>query len=249
MGEMQHKTLAERTADVICDMLYRNNYRVGAKLPNELELARQLEVSRNTVRQAIRILVERNILEVQRGAGTFVSAKLGMSDDPLGLSMILDQKKLLWDLLDVRMMIEPRMAALAAERRTAEEVRQLKDICTRLENACRRGENYYELDMEFHTFVAGCSKNLVVHSLYPAICQMIILQESVIPERMSRDTIRVHRRICDAIAQQRVMDAYDAMAAHLTQNRERMFRYKEKTAKEEVSKQSSAKQRPQKSIG
>ncbi len=227
MGEMRHRSLPERTADVICDMLYRKNYRVGAKLPGELELARMLEVSRNTVRQAIRLLADRGILEVERGSGTFVSSRLGMSEDPLGLSMILDKGRLLKDLLEVRLLIEPRIAALAAERRTAEELCQLKDICSRLEQAYSQGENYYELDMEFHTFLAGCSKNLVVHSLLPAICQTIILQESMIRAKMGRQTILAHRRICQAVANGSGSEAHDAMMVHLVQNQERMLRREE----------------------
>lgn len=221
---MQHKSLPERTADAICDMLYRENYRVGAKLPGEQKLAQMMEVSRNTVRQSIRILAERGVLEVERGAGTFVSAKLGMSEDPLGLSMITDKERLIQDLLEVRLLIEPRIAALAAERRTAGELHQLKDICVRLEQAYGRRENYYELDMEFHTFLAGCSKNLVVHSLLPAICQTIILQESVIRARMGRQTILAHRRICEAVAKGSGSEARDAMMVHLVQNQERMLR-------------------------
>lgn len=219
---MQHKSLPERTADVICDMLYQNNYQVGAKLPNELELAKMFEVSRNTVRQAIRILTERNVLEARRGAGTFVSSKLGMSDDPLGLSMILDKKKLIRDLVDVRMLIEPRLAALAAENRSAEELQQMKEICSRMENMCRKGGNYYEIDMEFHTFIAGCSHNLVVHSMFPAICQAIILQESAL-EKMGEVTLRAHKRIYRAIAAGKSSEAYDAMVAHLVQNKERIM--------------------------
>lgn len=231
MGEMQHKSLPERTADVICDMLYRENYQVGAKLPGELALAQMLEVSRNTVRQAIRILAGRGILEVERGSGTFVSSKLGMSDDPLGLSMILDKEQLIKDLLEVRLLIEPRIAALAAERRTIEELHQLKNICVRLEKAYNQGENYHELDMEFHTFLAGCSKNLVVHSLLPAICQTILLQESVIRARMGKQTILAHRRICEAVARGSGSEAHDAMMVHLVQNQERMLLWKEQTMK------------------
>ena len=124
MGKINYKSLPEKTADVISDILYRENYRVGAKLPNEIELAKSLEVSRTTVRQAIKILTERNVLEVRRGSGTFVSSKLGMSDDPLGLSMICDKDKLVMDLLEVRLLIEPKMAALAAENATAGEISQ-----------------------------------------------------------------------------------------------------------------------------
>ena len=225
---MEYKSLPQRTADIICDMIYRNNYRVGAKLPNEMELSKKLEVSRSTVRQAIHILVERNVLEVRRGAGTFVSAKLGMSEDPLGLSMILDQKKLLKDLLEIRLLIEPRLAAMAAERRTAEDLQKLEEICIQLEAACRQGDRYFERDMEFHTFIAGCSKNLVAHSLYPAICQTIILQESEIQSRQRKQTVKQHRRIYEAIAKQKVNDAFDAMTVHLVQNQERLLEWMEK---------------------
>lgn len=227
MGKINYKSLPEKTADVICDMLYRDNYRVGAKLPNELELAKMLEVSRNTVRQAIKILVERNVLEVQRGSGTFVSAKLGMSDDPLGLSMICDKDKMVMDLLDVRLLIEPKMAALAAENATEAEIKNLKKICGKLEEVCRRKENYYELDMEFHTFIAGCSRNLVIHSLYPAICHTILLQENVVRDRMREQTVQAHRRIYEAIAAHKGSEAYDAMISHLVQNKERMIKKKE----------------------
>ena len=223
MNKMEHKSLPERTANAICDMLYRNNYQAGAKLPGELELARNFEVSRNTVRQAIRILAGRNILEVQRGAGTFVSGKLSMSDDPLGLSLICDKNKLVQDLLDLRMLIEPRMAALAAENRTEAECRQLDSICTRMEDAYRQGQNYYELDMEFHIFLTGCSRNLVVHHLLPAICQTILLEESVTQNRMGEQTLLAHRRICEAVRLRRSTEAYDAMTAHLMHNKERML--------------------------
>ena len=231
MEKIRFKSLPERTADVISDMLYQKNYRIGAKLPNEIELAAMLEVSRNTVRQAVKILADRNILEVQRGSGTFVSSKLGMSDDPLGLSMVCDKNKLVRDLLDVRLLIEPRMASLAAENGTADEIRRLRENCERLEAACRRGENYYEIDMEFHTTIAGCSRNLVVHSLFPAICQTIILQENVIPDRLKEQTVRAHRRIYEAVAGRKGSEAYDAMTAHLVQNKERILRQQEQEMK------------------
>lgn len=228
MEKIHYKSLPEKTADVISDMLYRENYRVGAKLPNEIELARKLEVSRNTVRQAVKILVERNVLEVRRGSGTFVSSKLGMSDDPLGLSMICDKDQLVMDLLEVRLLIEPRMAALAAENASSGEISQLKDICRRMENALKRGENYYELDMEFHTFIAGCSRNLVIHSLFPAICHTIILQENVTQDRMKERTLQAHQRIYEAISAHKSSQAYDAMTMHLVQNKERIMKKKDK---------------------
>ena len=136
MSKINYKPLPEKTADAISDMIYRNNYRVGAKLPNEIDLAREFEVSRNTVREAIRILVSRNVLEVKRGSGTFVSARLGLTDDPLGLSLICDKKKLVRDLIQIRLMIEPKMASMAAEYATFDEIRALEENCRKADYPC-----------------------------------------------------------------------------------------------------------------
>lgn len=225
MKNIPYKTLSERTADLLSDYLYSNNYRVGAKLPNELRLAEQFEVSRATIRQAIRLLCERNILEVERGSGTFVSSRMGLSEDPLGLSMITDRKKLVMDSMELRLMIEPPLSALAAENATSEEILHLNTLCQKLEEACRNGENYYSLDTEFHTFVAGCSRNLVIHSLYPAISQTILLQESMLPNRFGSITAEAHRSIYEAIRTHRATEAYSAMQMHLLRNKQRLLEH------------------------
>lgn len=224
MAKINHKPLPEKTADAISDLIYRNNYRIGAKLPSELTLAKELEVSRNTVREAVKILVSRKVLEVKRGSGTFVSARIGLTEDPLGLSLICDKKKLVQDLIQIRLLIEPRMASMAAEYANSEEIRQLEDICRRTEEAYRSGGRYYELDMEFHTLIAGCSRNLVVHNLLPSIHQAILLQENMTVRRLGEKTLESHRRIFQAIANHKSNEAYDAMLAHLVLNQDRICR-------------------------
>ena len=216
MDKIYHKSLPEKTADGISDLIYRENYGAGAKLPGEKELAARLEVSRNTVRQAIRILREKQIVEVRRGAGTFVSARRGLSDDLLGLSLVSDKKKLVRDLLELRLLIEPRMAALAAERAGREEMDRLRCLFRKMEEECLAGRNYFEQDMEFHTCIAGCSGNLVVHNLLPSIQQAILLQENVTEHRLGEKTVEA-----------RGCEAQDAMTAHLIQNRERILKMME----------------------
>ena len=227
MEKIYHKSLPERTADGISDFIYRENYGAGAKLPGEKELAAMLEVSRNTVREAIRILAEKQVVEVRRGSGTFVSARRGLSDELLGLSLVTDKKKLVRDLLELRLLIEPRMAALAAERAGKREIARLGSLLTQMEEKCRSGHNYFQEDMEFHTCIAGCSGNLVVHKLLPAIHQAILLQENVTADRLGERTMEAHRRIFSAIQQGRGCEAQDAMTVHLFQNRERILRLME----------------------
>ena len=128
------QTLPQKAADAIIRLIQTENYATGTKLPNEYELSRMLNVSRNTVREAIKLLVSRNILEVRRGAGTFVSEKQGLGDDPLGLTMIVDQSHLNQDLMQVCLLIEPKSAALAAQYITAEDIEKLQLLNQELES-------------------------------------------------------------------------------------------------------------------
>ena len=166
INTVNQKSLPERTADAIVAMLHMENYKAGAKLPNEIQMAQRFEVSRSTIRLAERLLADRDILDIQRGAGTFVSHKLGVSDDPLGFSLIYDKQN--------------------ATRRDHE---LLFTLCDELDAIVRSGKNYIKKDMEFHQAVANCSGNTAVHNLIPYIHQMQALYDSVSGTRRPKETV------------------------------------------------------------
>ena len=104
---MEKQTLGEITAQKLVRMIQERGYVPGDKLPTEMELSEVLGVGRNTVREALRILMSRNIVTIRQGSGTFVSEKNGIPDDPLGFTMMEDTGKLTRDLLQVRVILEP----------------------------------------------------------------------------------------------------------------------------------------------
>ena len=90
--------LSERVAQQISNLIKEQNIGVGDKLPNEFELAENLNVGRGTIREAVKLLVARNCLEIRRGKGTYVTEELGKIDDPLGFEYVKDKLRLAKDL-------------------------------------------------------------------------------------------------------------------------------------------------------
>lgn len=82
------QSLTEKTAQMIGEAIVNGFYKPGDRMPNEIELADELSISRATLREAIKVLVSKNILEVRRGIGTFVSETPGLGTDPLGLDYV-----------------------------------------------------------------------------------------------------------------------------------------------------------------
>ena len=111
----------------------------GEKLPNELDWSRELGVSRATLREAIRELAARGVLEVRRGRGTFVSEEVADIED-FGFSGLERLQGQLRDLFELRSIFEPKAARLACQRATEEE---LRDILERGEAAV----SYTHLDV------------------------------------------------------------------------------------------------------
>ena len=128
------KLLTEKVADDIVRTIIGKELKPGDKLPNEFELAAKLGVGRSTVREAIKALVSRNVVEIRRGAGTFVSDRSGVSEDPLGLQFLGDTARVATDLLELRFMMEPRLASLAAGNSTPEQIAEMMQLC----DACER---------------------------------------------------------------------------------------------------------------
>ena len=85
------KSRVDLAVDQIIQVILDRDMKAGDKLPNEYDLARELGVGRSTLREAIKRLVARNILTARQGAGTFVSEKNGVPEDPLGLTFMMEE--------------------------------------------------------------------------------------------------------------------------------------------------------------
>ncbi len=153
-GEKDNRTLAEVAAGQMIDLIRRKRYAPGDRLPTEAELSELLGVGRNTVREAVRILVSRNIVTVRQGSGTFISEKLGVADDPFGFSLVENRQKLTRDLIQIRAILEPPIAALAAQNATDEDVEELRKILVEIEELIEKREDYAQKDVEFHEQIA-----------------------------------------------------------------------------------------------
>ncbi len=214
-----HKALPERVAQQITQLIISRDLKSGDKLPNEFELGSLLNVGRGTIREAVKILAARNVLTIQRGRGTFISKHPGMVDDPFGFAFYPDRLKLAFDLWEVRMQLEPWVAAMAAERATEKDITEIRARCTDVENDILAGVNHLPNDVRFHISIAKCTRNDVVPNLIPVITYSVDLFGTLNKNTLLTETIITHRTIVDAIAAHDPEKARQAMIDHLMQNK------------------------------
>lgn len=218
---MDHKTRIERTTQAIIRIIQEKSYGPGDRLPNEYELGSMLGVSRNTAREALRALAAGNIIEIRQGAGTFISEKMGVPDDPLGFSMMKDKTRLAGDLLQLRCIIEPPIAALAAQNAAPQDLKDLEAALLEVEGQIAQHTQFAENDQKFHAQVARCSGNLVVSKLIPVISEGVAVFSSAVSRQEFQQTLKSHRSIFEAIRDRKPVEAEQAMLFHLLYNRNR----------------------------
>jgi DNA-binding FadR family transcriptional regulator len=220
MNNNDSRPLIERTADRLVQYIIDRDLNDGDKLPNMRELGVRLGVGRGTLREALRILTSRNVLEVRHGAGVFISQKNGVSDDPLGFTFIKDKGKLIQDLLEFRMVLEPRIAAQAAQYADSEDIAELERLCDAVDEQILRKIPHMQKDAEFHTKIAQCSRNLIMPKLMPIIHSSISLVITETGGVLDIETMKTHRAVLSAIKRKDGVAASDAMLMHLIYNRD-----------------------------
>ena len=224
MAEKRSVTLADKTADEIIHYIIRNQMEPGDRLPTETEFLEMIPVSRGTLREAFKVLVARNILEIRQGAGTFVSRKKGVPDDPLGLTFIYDNNRLALDMLDIRLMFEPRVAELAAANADAEQLRRITEQAQEVERCIRENRSYVHPDCEFHRRIAEASGNIIIGELTNILNSSVAKNvELTMNVQCESNTVFYHQKILKAIRERNISNARYFMTTHLSLLREFML--------------------------
>jgi GntR family transcriptional regulator, transcriptional repressor for pyruvate dehydrogenase complex len=186
----------------IKDRILSGELRPGQRLPREADLAEELGISRNSLREAVGALSVVNILHVRHGDGTYVTSL----DPPLlleALSFVADfhRDDSLLDFLEVRRILEPAATALAARHISADEVAQLKSMTSNV--SLRMSVNkLVDYDLRFHTLVADSSGNSVLASLIRNLedpTTRVRIWRALTQQTALERTVREHSGIIDAL--------------------------------------------------
>lgn len=214
------RPLADQAADKIKEFIIKHNMKGGDKLPTEPELSELLGVGRSTIREAVKSLAFSNIIEVRHGSGTFVSPRMGVSDDPLGMDFIKDKQRLAHDLMEIRLIIEPPIAAMAAQNATPQGIEELSQLHEILKRKVENEEEYIEDDIAFHQKISELSNNIAAPKLTPLIAEAVSYFTIRTNRSLKKETIQMHWELMEAIRTHDAIWAEDAMRLHLIYNRE-----------------------------
>ncbi|MDY3013679.1 MAG: FadR/GntR family transcriptional regulator [Evtepia sp.] len=214
---MEKQSLSQQTAQRLYTMVVvERRFPPGEKLPSEVELARELGVSRTTLREAIHALASRHVLEVHRGRGAFVSPHVEHIND-YGFSDLEQVHGQLRDLFELRQIFEPSAARLACQRATPEEMAEILARGQAVDQCIQRGEDRTEADREFHAAIVRATHNEFMMRLLPMINQAVAtaVVSGRHKDQLAEDTRRDHALLMDFFRKGDAAGAEHAMAIHM----------------------------------
>jgi DNA-binding FadR family transcriptional regulator len=195
--------ITDEAIEKIKAMIVSGELRPGDRLPKESDLAAQLGLSRNSLREAVRALSLVRILDVRQGDGTYVTSlePKALLD---GLSFIVDlhHDATILEFFEVRRILEPAATALAAQQISLETVESLRDHLARVTDRSSV-EDLVDNDLEFHRRIAEAAGNSVLYSLVDTLCGPTIrarVWRGLTQEGALRRTLDEHHAILDALA-------------------------------------------------
>ena len=191
----------QEIARQVKSMIAEGRLKGGDRLPPERDLADKFVVSRTSVREALRALESLGLVEIRPGEGTFVrEASIESLVEPLALLMV-SQREAIGELFEARRVLEPSLAALAAERATPEEIQEMERILDEQSREVAAGRTGLAQDAQFHAAIGAAAHNRAITRITHAIMDLLTQsrEESLnTPGRPTRSH-EDHRRILDAV--------------------------------------------------
>jgi GntR family transcriptional repressor for pyruvate dehydrogenase complex len=222
---IQSVRVFEQVAEQIEKRILDGELRSGDRLPTERELAEQFQVSRTAVREAMKILAQKGLVDMRPGRGTIVidGAREAMQHS-IGLVMKLKLGEVGGsdNLVEVRELLEVEIAGLAAARATGKEIAAMREAVKVMDESLSNADAYIAADNCFHEALAQATQNTLIFMLINSIVNLLSEQRKQIfevaggPERGQTH----HKRILESVVRRDPEAARAAMRSHLRQVRE-----------------------------
>jgi GntR family transcriptional repressor for pyruvate dehydrogenase complex len=207
--------LADQVVERVRELVRGGTYREGDRLPAEPELCDLFGVGRSTVREAMRVLANRGVVNVRHGGGTYVATGALRESFEERLA-----RARLQELYEARLALEMPLAELAALRHSAHDVAKMRQCLKRRAKATKAGDvaAYGEADFAFHLAVAEAAKSPALFDVYRSFLDVARpqIESSVDPEYLKSENDPLHDRLCDAIAHGDLAKTRRLVRTHLT---------------------------------
>src|SRR5574341_442264 len=220
---IQTERLYQQIVEQIERRIIAGDLKVGDQLPSERELAEQFAVSRIAVREAVKALREKGLVEIRPGKGTFITnGTSGVVRNSLGLLIKFGSTDGSSNLVEVREILEPEIAALAATRITDEQIAAMSEAVGIMDTALDNVDVFVEADLDFHLALAQATQNPIIPLLMDSIIDLLREQRKRIALTkggLQRGQYH-HKRILDAVMRRDSEASRKAMQIHLQHVRE-----------------------------
>jgi GntR family transcriptional repressor for pyruvate dehydrogenase complex len=213
---IRRSRLYQSIVEQIESLLEKGELRPGDQLPPERALAEQFQVSRASVREALRTLELLGVVETRAGGGTFVR-QVAPDDLVRPLHSLIARGHSVPDVIEFRGLIEPALAALAATRITDAQLAELREILAAQERKVAAGETYVEEDTRFHEVIGDSAKNELLTTMLAVIWDVLRAsrEQWLQTNQRAHASLDAHRRILDALSRRDVEAARTASAEHI----------------------------------
>lgn len=220
------ETIVNQIINEIIDSIVNGIYKAGMKLPNEFELIEQMQVSRNSLREAMKVLAAMGIVEIKRGDGTYVCSQINPTMfDKVVYSMIYDASSS-DELLELRQVLDEATVQLVIEKITPEEIESLQKNIEEMREAIHNEdvELMKKNDLEFHLMMIEDCKNIFFIRIMKGVYSIFekSIWENVNTEKVDSRAADYHQRMLDCIKNKNYEEVHQVVIDSLSTWRDRV---------------------------
>ncbi len=203
MESLDNGTVVERVIQQITNMVSAGRFKMGGRLPSEFELMEELCVSRNSLREAMKILSAMGVVDIRRGDGTYICQKVKPSVfDSVIYSMIMESSSE-EEIIELRQTLDEDVLSLAIQKCSQEEIDELQDIIYQMRRHFENGElgKAAKLDYKFHMYLTQCTRNSFLSRIVTGVYKLFegSIEKNIRTEELFANADEHHQEIVDCL--------------------------------------------------